>query len=327
MTRISYTEALRTALGEELARDPAVLLMGEDIGAYGSAFGVTRGLLEQFGPERVIDTPISEGGFVGLAVGASLVGSRPVVEIMFMDFIMLTLDQMANQAAKLRYVLGEQARCPLVLRTPAGGGRCYGPTHSQSLEGLFFQIPGIKIAVPATPADARGLLKTSIRDDNPVLIVEHKMLYGEKGSVDLDADGAVPFGRANLVAEGDDATIVTWSRMTIEALLALPALDEEEITADVIDMRTLCPLDMDTVIESVKRTGRVLIVDEGTHTGGVSAEIGCRIAEAAADYLDAPVRRLTTPDIPLSASPPLEQAALPDSGKIVEAVRELVEMG
>ncbi len=327
MKTVSYTEALRTALLEEMARDESVFLMGEDIGVYGGAFGVTRGLLDEFGRDRVIDTPISEGGFVGAAVGAGLVGQRPVVEIMFMDFVTLALDQMLNQAAKLRYVLGEQAKCPLVLRTPAGGGRCYGPTHSQSLEGLFLQVPGIRIAVPATPADARGLLKTAIRDNNPVLFVEHKMLYGQKGPIDPDGDGAVPFGEANLVAEGDDVTIVTWSRMTIEALLALPALEEDEITADVVDMRTLSPLDMDTVIDSVKRTGRVLIVEEGPRTGGVAAEIGCGIAEAAADYLDAPVRRLTTPDIPLSASPPLEQAALPDSRKIVQTVRELVEAG
>lgn len=327
MKTVSYTEALRTALGEEMRRDESVLLLGEDIGAYGGAFGVTRGLLDQFGTGRVIDTPISEGGFVGVAIGASLVGSRPVVEIMFMDFITLTLDQMINQAAKLHYVLGSQAKCPMVLRTPAGGGRCYGPTHSQSLAGLFMQVPGIKIAVPATPADARGLLKTAIRDDSPVLFVEHKMLYGEKGGVDFEEDGAVPFGRANLVSQGDDVTIVTWSRMTVEALLALPTLEAEDITADIVDLRTLCPLDMDTVIESVKRTGRVLIVDEGTRTGGIAAEIGCRIAEVAGDYLDAPIHRLTTPDVPLSASPPLEQAALPDSRKILRAVVALVDIG
>ena len=289
MTLLSTTEALRTALSEELARDPAVFLLGEDIGAYGGAFGVTRGLLDRFGPERVIDTPISESSVVGAAIGAALAGSRPVVEIMFMDFltlcmdhITLAVDQLANQAAKLRYVLGPQARCPVVVRTPAGGGRCYGPTHSQSLEALFLHIPGLRIAVPATPADARGLLKTAI---------------------------------------------VAWSRMTVEAERAAAELAEEEVAAEVIDLRTLSPLDMDTVAESVRKTHRLLIVEEGTRTGGAGAEIAAQAAEAAFEYLDRPVRRVATPDVPVPASPVLERAALPNAGRIVEAALEMMDMG
>ena len=327
MTLLSTTEALRTALSEELARDPAVFLLGEDIGAYGGAFGVTRGLLDRFGPERVIDTPISESSVVGAAIGAALAGSRPVVEIMFMDFITLAVDQLANQAAKLRYVLGPQARCPVVVRTPAGGGRCYGPTHSQSLEALFLHIPGLRIAVPATPADARGLLKTAIRGDGPVLFVEHKTLYGEKGPVPLEEDAALPFGVARVAREGADLTIVAWSRMTVEAERAAAELAEEEVAAEVIDLRTLSPLDMDTVAESVRKTHRLLIVEEGTRTGGAGAEIAAQAAEAAFEYLDRPVRRVATPDVPVPASPVLERAALPNAGRIVEAALEMMDMG
>ncbi len=323
MTTLSYTEALRTALAEELARDPRVLLIGEDIAVYGGAFGVTRGLLDRFGPARIVDTPISEGSFVGVGVGAALGGLRPVVEIMFMDFITLAVDQLVNQAAKLHYVFGPQAACPLVIRTPAGGGRCYGPTHSQSLEALFLHVPGIRIAVPATPADARGLLKTAVRDGNPVLFVEHKLLYPEKGPVDLDQDGAVPFGQARIAAAGTDLTIVAWSRMTVEALLAAQDLAAEGLSAEVVDLRTLAPLDIETVAASVRRTGRVLLVEEGTRTGGASAEIGLRIMEAAFEYLSAPPRRLTTPDIPIPASPVLEAAALPGRASIAQAARAL----
>jgi pyruvate/2-oxoglutarate/acetoin dehydrogenase E1 component len=322
---MSYTEALREALAEELERDPAVFLMGEDIARYGGAFGVTRGLLDRFGPQRVINTPISEGSFVGVAVGAAVAGSRPVVEIMFMDFITLAMDQLVNQAAKLHYVFGKGVQCPLVVRTPGGGGRCYGPTHSQSLEAWFTHAPGIKVVAPATPADAKGLLKSAVRDGNPVLFVEHKMLYGRRGPVPEDADFTVPIGVARVVGSGKDLTIVAWSAMAAEAEKALPALAESGVKAELIDLRTLSPLDSATVAASVKKTGRALIVEEGCKTGGLSAEIGFQIFERAYEYLDAPIRRLAAPDVPVPASPVLEAAMRPDCAAIVRAATEMIE--
>ena len=327
MRTISYTEALREALREELTRDPDVFVMGEDIGLYGGAFGVTRGLLDQFGPERILDTPISEQGFVGAAVGAALAGSRPVVEIMFMDFITLAVDQMVNQAAKLRYVLGKQARCPLVLRAVGGGGRCYGPTHSQSLEAWFTHVPGLKVVAPATPADAKGLLKAAIRDDNPIVFMEHKLLYGRQGEVAEGDDALVPLGKARLARTGADITLVAWSWMAAEAERAAEELAAQGIDAEVVDLRSLIPLDIEAVIASVKKTHRVLIVQEACKTGGFGAEIGCRIFENVYDYLDAPIRRIATPDVPLSASPVLERAAMPDCNRIVEAAMEMVRGG
>jgi len=322
---ISYTEALREALTEELRRDAGVFLMGEDIAAYGGAFGVTRGLAEQFGPQRVLNTPISEGSFVGAAVGAALSGMRPVVEIMFMDFIGLAADQLLNQAAKLRYVYGPQARCPLVLRTPTGGGRCYGPTHSQNLTAWFLHVPGLRIAAPATPADAKGLLKTAIRDDNPVLFVEHKMLYGRRGDVPEDADFTVPFGRARVARPGTDITIVAWSWMAVEAEAAAVELAGQGIEAEVIDLRTLAPLDIGTLVESARRTARVLIVEEVNRTGGVAAEVSAQLVEQVYEYLEAPVRRLAAPDVPIPASPPLEKAMLPNRHTIARAALEMVQ--
>ena len=324
MKTLTYTEALREALMEELARDPNVFLMGEDIGVYGGAFGVTRGLLHQFGSERVRDTPISEQGFVGAAVGAALAGSRPVVEIMFMDFITLAVDQLVNQAAKLRYVFGPQACCPLVVRTVGGGGRCYGPTHSQSLEAWFTHAPGLKVVAPSNPADAKGLLKASIRDDNPVVFMEHKLLYGSRGDVAEGEDALVPLGQARIVRPGTDVTIIAWSWMAAEAERAAIALEAQGVSAEVVDLRTLVPLDIETVLTSVRKTHRVLIVQEASKTGGFGAEVGCRIFENVYDYLDAPLRRLAVPDVPLSASPVLEQAAMPDRHRIARAALELV---
>ena len=324
MKTLTYTEALREALAEELTRDPNVFLMGEDIGLYGGAFGVTRGLMHQFGAERVRDTPISEQGFVGAAIGAALAGSRPVIEIMFMDFITLAVDQMVNQAAKLRYVFGPQASCPLVLRAAGGGGRCYGPTHSQSLEAWFTHVPGLKVVAPATPADAKGLLKSAIRDDNPVVFMEHKLLYGGRGDVPEGDDALIPLGQARLARPGTDLTIIAWSWMAAEAERAAVALDAQGVSAEVVDLRTLVPLDIETVLASVRKTHRVLIVQEASKTGGFGAEVGCRIFESAYDYLDAPLRRLAVPDVPLSASPVLEQAAMPDRHRIAQAALELV---
>lgn len=322
---ISYTEALREALAEEMSRDETVFIMGEDIAEYGGAFGVTRGLLDQFGRERVVNTPISEPGFTGLAIGAAMTGTRPVVELMFMDFLPLVADQLLNMAGKLRYVFGEQASCPLVVRTPGGGGRCYGPTHSQNLEAWVLHSPGIKIACPSTPADAKGLLKTAIRDQNPVLFMEHKMLYPMRDDVPENPEFTVPFGQARKICDGEDLTIVAWSWMASLADSAALELEKLGIYADVLDLRTLVPMDMDAVIESVKKTGRLVIVEEAVRSGGVAAEIACRVFEQVHDYLAGPVQRLTLPDIPISASPPLEEAALPSVKKIVDMAMALVD--
>ena len=323
MTTISYSEALRDALREELRADSDVFLLGEDIGVYGGAFGVTRGLLGEFGPERIRNTPISEPGFVGAAIGAAFTGCRPVVEIMFMDFMTLIMDQLVNMAAKARYVYGAPATCPLVIRTAAGGGKGYGPTHSQMFEAWLLHAPGLKVVAPATPADAKGLLKTAIRDDNPVIVVEHKLLYGRKGPVPA-GDVCVPFGKARLAREGTDVTIVAWSWMAVEAEAAGEELAAHGIRAEVLDLRSLNPMDVDGIVASAQKTHRLLIVEEGTRTGGVAAEIGFRVFERIYDYLDAPITRLTTPDIPVSASSVLEKAAIPDRRRIVQAVRRLM---
>ena len=319
MREISYTQALNEALSQEMARDKNVFLLGEDIGQYGGAFGVTRGLLKKFGAARVMNTPISEPGFIGVAIGAALTGSRPVAEIMFMDFLTLAMDQLVNQAAKLHYVLGDQASCPMVLRTPGGAGRRYGPTHSQTFASWLVNVPGLKVVTPSTPAEAKGLLKTAIRDNNPVIFIEHKRLYNIKGPVPLKMK-PIPFGKARIVREGTDATIVAWSWMVHEAEQAADILFEQGVHVEVIDMRTLSPMDLDTVAESAKKTGRLVIVDEEYATCGVSAEIGMRVSEMVYDYMDAPIKRVTTPHIPISASPTLEDAALPSSSDIVEAV-------
>ena len=324
MKTLSYTEALREGLVEEMSSDGDVILIGEDIAAYGGAFGVTRGLVDRFGTERVINTPISEGSFVGVGIGAALAGSRPVVEIMFMDFLALAADQLVNQAAKLHYVFGKGSKCPLVVRTPSGAGRCYGPTHSQTLTAWFVHTPGIKVVVPATPSDAKGLLKTAIRDDNPVLFVEHKLLYATREPVASIGRKAIPFGKARTVMHGSDITVVAWSYMSVQAEVAGRRLAQAGVSVDLIDPRTLSPLDMDTIVESVRRTGKVLIVQEAPKSGGVAGEIAMRIFEEAYDYLDAPIKRLATPDIPIPASPVLESAALPDADSIEAAVRELM---
>jgi pyruvate/2-oxoglutarate/acetoin dehydrogenase E1 component len=324
MKIISYSEALREALREELKRDPAVFVMGEDIALYGGAFGVTRGLVDEFGLLRIRNTPISEPGFTGVAIGAAMTGCRPVVEIMFMDFITLTVDMLVNQAAKMHYVFGDGVTCPLVVRTAGGGGKGYGPTHSQSLEAWFLHAPGLKVVAPATPADAKGMLKAAIRDPNPVLFVEHKLLYGQKGPVPISEDVVVPFGKARLAREGTALTIVAWSWMAHQAELAAAELAERGVSAEVLDLRSLNPLDIESVVNSVKKTHRLLLVEEGTRTGGFSAEIGFQVFEHIYDYLDSPITRLTTPDIPVPASAVLEKAALPDAAKIVQAALKLV---
>lgn len=324
MREISYSEAIKEAITEEMERDPNVFMMGEDIGVYGGAFQVSKGLIEKFGKERIRNTPISEAGFVGTAIGAASLGMRPIVEIQFMDFCTLIMDQLLNHATKFHYIYCGQINVPIVIRTPGGGGRGYGATHSQSLESLFLNIPGLKIAVPSTPSDAKGLLKTSVRDNNPVLFVENKLLYGIRGHVP-EEEFLIPFGEALKRKDGPDATIITYSRMVKEALQAVELLAEDEILVDLIDLRTLVPLDMETIGESVKKTGRVLIVEEGIKTGGVGAEIGMRITEELFAYLNAPVKRIAAKDIPIPCSPILENATLPTSDDIYAGVIELIE--
>jgi pyruvate/2-oxoglutarate/acetoin dehydrogenase E1 component len=323
MRELTYWQALQAALRDAMQRDPRVFLMGEDIGTYGGAFGVTRGMLDEFGPERVRCTPISEATVVGAATGAALTGMRPVVEIMFMDFLTLAMDQLANHAAKFRYMYGPQARVPLVVRTPAGGGRCYGATHSQSLEAWLLHVPGLKVIAPATPADAKGLLAAAIDDDNPVICVEHKLLYATTGPVDEHA-AAVPIGRALVRRSGADVTLVAYSYYVGVALQAADALAADGIDAEVIDLRSLVPMDTDLVLASVRKTGRLVCIEEGTRTGGVGAEIAARVAEHAYEYLDAPIRRVAAADTPIPFSPALEPLALPTQDDIVRTVHEIL---
>jgi len=323
MSEVFYSRAIRDALAEELARDERVLLLGEDIATYGGAFRVTRGLVEQFGPRRVRNTPISENSIVGVAVGAAMLGMRPVVEIMFMDFITLAIDQLFNHAAKFRFVFGDQVKMPIVMRTPGGGRRGYGPTHSQSLESLFLSMPGIKIAAPSTPRDAKGMLKSAIRDDNVVLFVENKSLYSTRGEVP-DEDYLVPLGGAKVLREGTHVTIISYSQMVHECLRAADLLEDEGISAEVIDLRTLNPLDMDTLCRSLEKTGRVVLAEEGHRTGGVCAEIGFRLFEKLYYHLDAPIKRVAALDVPVPASPVLEKYVLPDHQDVLQAVKEVI---
>jgi pyruvate dehydrogenase E1 component beta subunit len=323
---LTYREAIREALREEMRRDERVILLGEDIGVYGGAFGVTLGLQEEFGKERVRDTPISELGIVGTAAGAALLGMRPVVEMMFMDFTTLALDQLANQAAKMRFMFGGKARVPMVLRAPQGAGTGAAAQHSQSLEALFIHFPGLKVVMPSTPADAKGLLKSAIRDDNPVVFIEHKLLYNRKGPMP-DGEQLVPLGRGELKRHGRDLTIIALSAMVPKALAAADRLAADGIEAEVLDPRTMAPLDEATILESVKRTGRVLITHEACRTGGAGAEILSRIVEGGFDYLDAPIRRLAGHDLPIPYSKDLERQVIPQEEDIVREARRLVGKG
>jgi len=322
MRELTYREALNEALREEMLRDERVFLLGEDIGIYGGANGVTRGLLDEFGPERVIDTPISEAAIVGAATGAALVGTRPVAEIMFIDFLTLGMDQLVNQAAKIHYMFGGKAKVPMVIRTQGGAHRSWAAQHGQSLEAWFMHVPGLYVVMPSSPADAKGLLKAAIRDDNPVLFIEHKAIYLSKGPVP-EGDYVIPLGQASVKRQGNDVTIVTYSRQTLYSLAAAEKLAQEGIDAEVIDLRCLNPLDMDTVIKSVQKTNRVVVVAEDVKTAGVSAEISARITETAFDYLDAPVVRCAGKDVPLPCVAHLERAAIPSEEEIVQVVRDL----
>jgi len=321
---LTVRDALREALREEMKRDKTVFLLGEDIGRYwGGAFGVTKGLAEEFGDERVRDTPISESAIIGVGVGAAITGMRPVAEIMFGDLSALAMDQICNQAAKIRYMFGGQVTAPLVIRTPFGAGVNIASHHSQSLEAWFMHTPGLYVAVPSTPYDAKGLLKTAIRGDNPVFFVEHKLLYPVKGMIP-EEDYTVPFGVADVKREGADVTIFATLYMVHKALAAAEKLSKEGISAEVVDPRTLSPLDKSTIVKSVKKTGRIIIVTEDCKTGGVSAEIAAIVAEEALDYLDAPIKRVAEPDTPIPFSPPLEQFVIPDEKSIMKAVKETI---
>jgi pyruvate dehydrogenase E1 component beta subunit len=315
-----YREALNAALREEMDRDESVFVMGEDIGVFQGAFKVTQGLLEEFGEKRVRDTPISENTIVGVGVGAAMAGLRPVVELMTINFSLLAMDQIVNHAAAIHYMFGGQAKVPMVIRMPQGAGHQLGPTHSHSWEALFLHVPGLLVAVPTTPADARGLLKAAIRDDNPVVFIEHETLYGQKGEVPED-DEPMRFGEAAIRREGDDVTVVGISRMALTAQKAAETLaSEHEVEAEVIDPRTLRPLDLDTILDSVKKTNRAVIVEEGWPHGGVGANLAALIQEQAFDWLDAPVQRVTGADVPMPYSKPLEQAAFPHEEHVVQAV-------
>jgi pyruvate dehydrogenase E1 component beta subunit len=320
MAEMRYRDALNAALREEMRRDERVLLMGEDIGVFGGAFKVTDGLLEEFGERRVRDTPISENTIVGVGVGAAMTGLRPVVELMTINFALLAFDQIVNHAAHIHYMFAGQARVPLVVRMPQGAGHQLGPTHSHCLEALFLHIPGLLVAVPATAADAKGLLKSAIRDENPVIFIEHESLYGVRDEVPEEEE-LVRFGHARVAREGSDVTVVGVSRMARTAERAAQTLaDEHGVQAEVIDPRTLRPLDLDTILTSVAKTNRCVIVEEGWPHGGVGANLAALIGEQAFDDLDAPVQRVTGADVPMPYSKPLEDIAYPHVPQIVAGV-------
>jgi len=321
MPEITYREALNQALREEMERDSTVFLLGEDVGLYGGSFKVTDGLLAEFGSERVIDTPIAEGSIVGMAVGAAMAGLRPVVELMTVNFALLAMDQIVNHAAKIRYMFGGKAKVPLVIRAPGGGGQQLAAQHSQSLEAYFLHCPGLKVLCPAFPAEAKGLLKEAIRDDDPVIFLEHEALYGSKGEVP-EGKYTTPMGKAKIIKEGKDITIVSFSRMVVLGLKAAQELSKEKIEAEVIDLRSLNPLDVKTLIASIKKTGRAVVVEEGWKTGGVGGEIVSLIMENGFDYLDTPVRRVSGKDVPMPYAKNLEKLAIPQLDDIIAAVKD-----
>ncbi len=326
-TEMTYREALRVALREELARDERVFLMGEEIGLFEGSYKVTAGLLDEFGPERVVDTPIAEEGFVGAGVGAAMAGQRPVVEIMTLNFILVAMDQVINHAAKVRYMFGGEAGCPLVIRTPNGAGNQLTAQHSQSFDQYFAHAPGLKVLSPVAPADAKGLLKAAIRDDDPVLVIENLPLYLEKGEVPDDPDFVTPIGRARVARPGADLTIVAHSYATVRSLAVAERLAaEHEVEAEVVDLRSLRPLDMETVAASVAKTNRVLCVEEGWPSYGVTAELAARIQHACFDDLDAPIERVGMAEIPMPYAKNLEQAALPNVDKVTRAALTVLDL-
>lgn len=323
MATITYREALNQALREEMRRDPTVFLMGEDVGVYQGAFKVSQGLLEEFGPKRVVDTPISEGGFTGVGIGAAMVGLRPVIEMMTFNFALVAIDQIVNHAAKILYMSGGQYSVPIVIRGPGGPAHQLAAQHSQSMESYFFHVPGLKVVRPGTPKDAKGLLKSAIRDDDPVIFIESELLYGTKGEVP-EGDYTIPIGVAEVKREGRDVTIVAYSRMLLVALEAADDLEKEGISAEVVDPRTLRPLDTGAIIESVKKTNRALVLESGAGFAGIGSEIATIIAEEAFDYLDAPVERVTGANAPMPYAKNLERAKVPSKERVVEAARKVL---
>ena len=326
MAVLRMREALRDAMAEEMRRDEAVYVMGEDVAVFQGAFKVTEGLLDEFGERRVRDTPISENTIVGMGIGSAMGGLRPIVELMTVNFSLLAFDQMINHAAAIPYMFNGQAKVPLVIRMPGGGGHQLGPTHSHSFEAMFLQIPGLLVACPSTPADGKGMLKAAIRDDNPVIFIEHETLYGARGDVPDDDDHVVNFGEAAIRREGGDVTIVGILRMAHIAEQAAKTLSHEHgIEAEVIDPRTLRPLDLDTILESVRKTNRLVVVEEGWPHGGVGANLAALVAEQAFDHLDAPIQRVTGADVPMPYSKRLEQSAMPHAENVISAALATTE--
>jgi acetoin:2,6-dichlorophenolindophenol oxidoreductase subunit beta len=321
--QMTYAEAVRDGMRQEMKRDPRVYLIGEDVGIFGGCFGVSMGLLDEFGPERVIDTPITEPSIVGHAVGAAAAGLRPIAEIMFIDFAGVCMDEIFNQAAKMRYMFGGKATVPMVIRTSCGGGLSAAAQHSQCMEAWFTHIPGIKTVMPGSADDAKGLMIAAIRDDNPVMYIEHKQLLFTSAGEVPEGEYLVPLGKADVKREGSDVSIVTWSGMVPKALAAADLLAKEGINAEVVDLRTLVPLDKEAILKSVGKTGKVVIVHEAVRTGGFAGEIAAIIADEGFDLLNGPIKRVTAPDTPVPFSPILEKAYLPNEGKIVAAVKEL----
>ncbi len=324
MARITYREAITQALREEMRRDDRVFIMGEEVGVWGGTYAVTRGLLDEFGSKRVCDTPISESAIVGAATGAAIEGLRPIAEIMTINFALLAADQILNHSAKLHYMFNGQITVPMVIRTVGGGGRQLAATHSQTLDSVFAYFPGLKVVAPGTPADAKGLLKSAIREDDPVFFIEHATLYSVRGEVPEDDNFLVPIGKSDVKRQGKDVTIVSYSKMIQESLAAAEQLAKEGVDAEVIDLRTLRPLDIQPVIDSVRKTNRLVTVEEGWRSFGVGAEIAARVQEKAFDYLDAPVRRVAQDEVPLPYNRRLEQMALPQVPDIIDAVKEVM---
>lgn len=324
MAHITYREAISQALREEMRRDERVFIMGEEVGTWGGTYAVTRGFLAEFGEKRVRDTPIAEGVIIGAATGAALAGLRPVAELMTINFALLAMDQIVNHAAKLHYMFNGQFTVPLVIRTVGGGGRQLGATHSQTLDVIFAHFPGLKVVAPGTPADAKGLLKSAIRDDDPVFFIEHATLYSARGEVPDDEDFLVPIGVSDVKREGKDVTLVSYSKMLQVTLEAASKLAERGIEAEVIDLRSLRPLDMQPVLASVKKTNRLVVIEEGWRSFGVGAEIASRVAEVAFDDLDAPIRRVAQAEVPLPYNRRLEQMALPQVDDVIRAAKDVL---
>jgi pyruvate dehydrogenase E1 component beta subunit len=324
MPIITYRQALNDTLGEELARDSNVLLMGEEIGVFQGSYRITEGLLQEFGPKRVVDTPIAEEGFVGVAIGAAMLGLRPVVEIMTINFILVAIDQVVNHASKIHYMFGGQVRVPLVIRTPSGGTGQLAATHSQSFENWFAYCPGLKVVAPSTPYDAKGLLRSAIRDDDPVMFIESLALYDTKGDVPEDDDFTVPIGVAEVKRQGTDVTVVSYSRMTAVAMQVAQRMENEGVSVEVVDLRSLRPLDRETIVASVKKTNHAVVIAEDWYSYGVTAEIAATISTEAFDYLDAPVERVAGLEVPLPYAKDLSAASKPSANSLIHAIKKVL---